>query len=249
MHKCIGFVVSSVAVSSLAASKLFFDPSSNRMFEPASNRIFERVFERGASEREVSEREVSERLRYPIPWAGQLDNTFWTSVLIDFCRAFWWSPRASPWAVELCLSILGELFELSDVVLWTSCFVYYERVLRTSIMNELFWIFWMSCLNEYSECVFSSIRNMLPERVFWTSCLSILKEYSNRFVWTSVFEYSEWVSWKNILNEFFEYSGDAQAQKARFRLCCWRLKGVPWEPQPQHRAVAVAGVSRHLCFA
>ena len=46
------------------------------MFEPASNLFFERVFERGASEREVSEREVSERLRYPIPWAGQLDNTF-----------------------------------------------------------------------------------------------------------------------------------------------------------------------------
>ena len=76
MHKCIGFVVPSVAVSSLAASKIVFEPSSNRMFEPASNRFFERVFERGASEREVSEREVSERLRYPIPWAGQLDNTF-----------------------------------------------------------------------------------------------------------------------------------------------------------------------------
>ena len=62
MHKCIGFVVSSVAVSCLEALKLFSDPSSNRMFEPASNRIFERVFERGVSEREVSEREVSERL-------------------------------------------------------------------------------------------------------------------------------------------------------------------------------------------
>ena len=76
MHKCIGFVVSSVAVSSLEASKLLFEQSSNRMFESASNWFFERVFERGASECEVSEREVSERLRYPIPWAGQLDNTF-----------------------------------------------------------------------------------------------------------------------------------------------------------------------------
>ena len=76
MHKCIGFVVSSVAVSSVAASTFLFEPSLNRMFEPASNRFFERVFERGASEREVSEREVSERLRYPIPRAGQLDTTF-----------------------------------------------------------------------------------------------------------------------------------------------------------------------------
>ena len=48
----------------------------SRLFEPASNWFFERVFARGASEREVSEREVSERVRYPIPWAGQLDNTF-----------------------------------------------------------------------------------------------------------------------------------------------------------------------------
>ncbi len=86
MHR---FVVSSVAVSSLTASICLFEPSSNRLFEPASNRIFERVFERGASEREACEREVSERLRYPIPWAGRLDNTFWTSVPIDFCRAFW----------------------------------------------------------------------------------------------------------------------------------------------------------------
>ena len=76
MHKCIRFVVSSVAVSCLEASKYLFEPSLNRILEPVSNRIFERVFERGASEREVSEREVSERLRYPIPWAGQLDNTF-----------------------------------------------------------------------------------------------------------------------------------------------------------------------------
>ena len=76
MHECIGFVVSSVAVSSLSVSIFFFEQSSNRMFEPASNWFFERVFERGASEREVSEREVSERLRYPMPWAGQLDNTF-----------------------------------------------------------------------------------------------------------------------------------------------------------------------------
>ena len=121
---------------------------------------------------------------------------------------------------------------------------YYERALWTSCFEYSELVFWMSILNVF----FSSIRNMLPERVFWTSCLSILKEYSNRFVWTSVFEYSEWVSWTNILNEFFEYSGDARAQKARFRLCCWRLKGVPWEPQPQHRAVAVAGVSRLLCF-
>ncbi len=70
------------------------------MFEPASNRIFERVFERGASEREVSEREVSERLRYPIPWAGQLDNTFWTSYLIDLFepsdRLFWTRIRSEP---------------------------------------------------------------------------------------------------------------------------------------------------------
>ena len=75
MHECIGFVVPSVAVSSLVAL-ISFEPSSNRKFEPASNRFFARVFERGASEREVSEREVSERLRDPIPWAGQLDNTF-----------------------------------------------------------------------------------------------------------------------------------------------------------------------------
>ena len=45
MHKCIGFVVSSVAVSSLAASKLLFEPSSNRIFEPHSNRFSERAFE------------------------------------------------------------------------------------------------------------------------------------------------------------------------------------------------------------
>ena len=49
MHKCIGFVVPSVAVSSLAASKIVFEPSSNRMFEPASNRFFERVFEHAFS--------------------------------------------------------------------------------------------------------------------------------------------------------------------------------------------------------
>ena len=49
MHKCIGFVVSSVAVSSLAASNIFFEPSSNIIFEPASNRFFERVFEHECS--------------------------------------------------------------------------------------------------------------------------------------------------------------------------------------------------------
>ena len=49
MHKCIGFVVSSVAASSLEASTFFFEPSSNRMFEPASNRFFERVFEHACS--------------------------------------------------------------------------------------------------------------------------------------------------------------------------------------------------------
>ncbi len=49
MHKCIGFVVSSVAVSSLAASNIFFEPSSNIIFEPASNRFFERVFEHACS--------------------------------------------------------------------------------------------------------------------------------------------------------------------------------------------------------
>ena len=59
MHKCIEFAVSSVVVSCLAA------PNTNFEF------VFERVFAR-----EVSEREVSERLRHPIPWAGQLDNTF-----------------------------------------------------------------------------------------------------------------------------------------------------------------------------
>ena len=49
MHKCIGFAVPSVAVSSLAASNLFFEQSSNGMFEPASSRFFERVFEHAFS--------------------------------------------------------------------------------------------------------------------------------------------------------------------------------------------------------
>ena len=67
MHKCIGFAVSSVVVSCLAASNIISDPTSNTIFDPTSNLIFahgfEHVFERKDSECEVSEREVSERLR------------------------------------------------------------------------------------------------------------------------------------------------------------------------------------------
>ena len=62
-HKCIGFVVSSVAVSSLAASIFFFEPSSNGMFEPVSNRFSERVFERDLFELVCSDVSVFECFR------------------------------------------------------------------------------------------------------------------------------------------------------------------------------------------